>query len=110
MFVINFLRSIPMFIVKTIYVKPAGASWFQAPVQLDLSPFKLFMSTHPTLVKNKTRKVGKNKRVNIRVFADQAAYDAFVQELASQPVYQAQLAHQESNNIKVTTKKFLVVE
>ena len=99
-----------MFIVKTIYEKPDGTKWFEAPLTIDVQPLRALLSNHAGLKKNKTRKIGKNKRVNIRVFDSQEDYNNFVAELNNLPFHQAAKAYQIENNITSVIHKFLKVE
>ena len=107
----KFMKDSPMFTVKTVTTKPEGTAWYTHDAAV-LGPTKLIDWVHaqPGFVSNKTRKAGKNKRVNRMVFADQASAEAFLAALPSNPLHQAKEAYYTANGFTKVTKKFLEVE
>jgi hypothetical protein len=102
-----------MFIVRTITVKPANVSWFHRDPGSTAETVSQFMAQQLSagaFLKNRSRKVGKNKVINTMVFADQAAYEAWKTAADAHPAYIQRTEYNESNGISKVVKKFLRVE
>jgi len=100
-----------MFIVKTINVKPAGKK-FRTPQMIPGTQMTLGMWTNNQsgVIHNRTRRIGKNKLINIMKFTDQAAYEAYAAAAASNPEFQARQQYNVDNNITTRVFKFQVIE
>ena len=102
-----------MFIVRTFIVKPAGIKWFHMEPGSTAETVPQFMASQLSagaFLKNRNRKVGKNKIVNTMVFADQAAYETWKAAAEAHPTYTQRNAYYESNGITKVVKKFLKVD
>jgi hypothetical protein len=99
-----------MFIVKTISTKPAGVHW-RAPEVISGTTQTLGQWTlaQDGVVSTKTRKAGKHKLVNVSVFRDQAAYDAYVAARDTNTEFIARTEYNTANNITSIVKKLQVV-
>lgn len=98
-----------MFIVRTFVTKPAGKAWYKHDPALGTQTLAQFVASKEAVLKHRTRKLGKNKKVGVMVFADQASYEAFKAELDASPLQQAKTAHQEANGFVVVVRKFQLV-
>lgn len=101
-----------MFIVRTVFVKPAGIKWYKPAegVTETLAQFGAAQFAAGAYLKARNRKVGKNKVVSTMVFADQAAYDAWRTACDAHPESVAKNAYFEASGITKVVKKYQLVE
>lgn len=99
-----------MFIVRTFVTKPAGTAWYKHDADtLGAETLAQWTAGQTSILRNRTRKVGKNKKVNTMVFADQAAYDAYKAAVEATPQWQARQAYFETTGFVVVTRKFQLI-
>ena len=101
-----------MFIVRTVFVKPAEVKWY-APaegVAQTLAQWGASQFAAGAYTRARTRKIGKNKVITTMVFADQAAYDTWRAACDAHPESIAKNAYFEANGVTKVVKKFLEVE
>jgi hypothetical protein len=101
-----------MFIVRTVFVKPADVKWYRAAegTAQTLAQFGAAQFAAGAYLRNRTRKIGKNRVITTMVFADQAAYDTWRAACDVHPESIAKNAYFEANGITKVVKKFQMVE
>jgi hypothetical protein len=101
-----------MFIVRTIFVKPAGIKWYRAApgVTETLAQWGAAQFAAGAYTKARSRKVGKNKVISTMVFADQAAYETWRTACDAHPETSLKNTYFEANGITKVVKKFQMVD
>ena len=101
-----------MFIVRTIFVKPAGIKWYRAAADCTetLPQWSAAQLAAGAYIKARSRKVGKNKVISTMVFADQAAYEAWVTASDAHPETSLKNTYFEANGITQVIKKLQMVD
>jgi len=98
-----------MFIVRTIVTKPANAAWYQHNPALGTERLSQWIAVQPTLIRTRTRKLGRNRRVNTMMFADQAAYQTFKTALEATPQHVDKMSYFTQNGFKVKTQLYQMI-